>query len=179
MRVWRWTHSKASYGFLCEGFSPSLPALSSSLQAEEEGIEASKLRVCLMGLSQVQTKSKNSSKPKLSLSPTRCINATHVLSKGWEELPGLPVHHLRLHQHVRRIFRCIAPTHPLFLDYPSPTADDEYGEKSVSVSLDGQEAEITFIDHPSNEMSVSCHYEYVLVCIYVCNLALSTSRRLT
>ena len=55
-----------------------------------------------------------------------------------------------------------APTHPLFLDYPSPTADDEYGEKSVSVSLDGQEAEITFIDHPSNEMSVSWHniYEY-------------------
>ena len=152
--------------FLCEGFSPSLPALSSSLQAEEEGIEASKLRVCLMGLSQVQTKIKNSSKLKLSLSLTRCINATHVLSKGWEELPGLPVHHLRLHQHVRRIFRCIAPTHPLFLDYPSPTADDEYGEKSVSVSLDGQEAEITFIDHPSNEMSVSCHYEYVLV--YIC-----------
>ena len=56
------------------------------------------------------------------------------------------------------------PTHPLFLDYPSsPTADDEYGEKSVSVSLDGQEAEITFIDHPSNEMSVSCHHEYVRV----------------
>ena len=55
------------------------------------------------------------------------------------------------------------PTHPLFLDYPSsPTADDEYGEKSVSVSLDGQEAEITFIDHPSNEMSVRRHniYEY-------------------
>ena len=57
------------------------------------------------------------------------------------------------------------PTHPLFLDYPSsPTADDEYGEKSVSVSLDGQEAEITFIDHPSNEMSVrwlnTCEYEY-------------------
>ena len=57
------------------------------------------------------------------------------------------------------------PTPPLlFLDYPSPTADDEYGEKSVSVSLDGQEAEITFIDHPSNEMSVSSHHEYVRVC---------------
>ena len=57
------------------------------------------------------------------------------------------------------------PTPPLlFLDYPSPTADDEYGEKSVSVSLDGQEAEITFIDHPSNEMSVSIHHEYVRVC---------------
>ena len=32
--------------------------------------------------------------------------------------------------------------------------DDEFGEKSVSVSLDGQEAELIFIDHPSNEMSV-------------------------
>ena len=32
--------------------------------------------------------------------------------------------------------------------------DDEYGEKSVSVSLDGQEAELLFIDHPSTEMSV-------------------------
>ena len=34
-------------------------------------------------------------------------------------------------------------------------ADDEYGEKTVSVSLDGQEAELNFIDHPSNEMGVS------------------------
>ena len=33
-------------------------------------------------------------------------------------------------------------------------SDDEYGEKSVSVSLDGVEAELIFIDHPSNEMSV-------------------------
>ena len=32
--------------------------------------------------------------------------------------------------------------------------DDEYGEKTVSVSLDGQEAELNFIDHPSNEMGV-------------------------
>ena len=32
--------------------------------------------------------------------------------------------------------------------------DDEYGEKSVSVSLDGQEAELIFIDHPYTEMSV-------------------------
>ena len=31
--------------------------------------------------------------------------------------------------------------------------DEEYGEKSVSVELDGQEAELIFIDHPSNEMS--------------------------
>ncbi|XP_047120417.1 uncharacterized protein LOC124803278 [Schistocerca piceifrons] len=31
--------------------------------------------------------------------------------------------------------------------------DDEYGEKSVSVLLDGEESELTFIDHPCSEMS--------------------------
>ena len=93
------------------------------------------------------------------------------------------MHNLGLHQHVRRLSRCskshsrpsqvpnpLAPAETsemgslasstpaakiLLLDSHSSTADDEYGEKSVSVSLDGQEAEITFIDHPSNEMSVS------------------------
>lgn len=34
-------------------------------------------------------------------------------------------------------------------------ADDEFGEKSVSVLLDGEESELIFIDHPSTEMSVS------------------------
>ena len=95
------------------------------------------------------------------------------------------MHNLGLHQHVRRLSRCSKPhsglvrvPNPLacaeaseagslasrtpaakilLLDSHSSTADDEYGEKSVSVSLDGQEAEITFIDHPSNEMSVSYH----------------------
>ena len=33
--------------------------------------------------------------------------------------------------------------------------DDEYGEKSVCISLDGREAELSFIDHAANEMSVS------------------------
>lgn len=33
-------------------------------------------------------------------------------------------------------------------------SDDEFGEKSVSVLLDGEESELTFIDHPSSEMSV-------------------------
>ena len=33
--------------------------------------------------------------------------------------------------------------------------DDEYGERSVSVSLDGDESELTFIDHAAGEMSVS------------------------
>ncbi|XP_068083166.1 GTP-binding protein RAD-like [Anabrus simplex] len=32
--------------------------------------------------------------------------------------------------------------------------DDEFGEKSVSVLLDGEESEMIFIDHPSVEMSV-------------------------
>ncbi|XP_071549899.1 uncharacterized protein [Panulirus ornatus] len=32
--------------------------------------------------------------------------------------------------------------------------DDEFGEKSVSVLLDGEESEVTFIDHPAHEMSV-------------------------
>ncbi|XP_037077074.1 uncharacterized protein LOC119098256 [Pollicipes pollicipes] len=31
--------------------------------------------------------------------------------------------------------------------------DDEFGEKSVSVLLDGEESEIIFIDHPAHEMS--------------------------
>ena len=38
-------------------------------------------------------------------------------------------------------------------------SDDEFGERSVSVSLDGVESEIVFIDHTSGEMSVSViHY---------------------
>lgn len=34
--------------------------------------------------------------------------------------------------------------------------DDEFGEKTVSILLDGEESELVFIDHPSAEMSVSC-----------------------
>lgn len=37
---------------------------------------------------------------------------------------------------------------PIFLD-------DEFGEKTVSILLDGEESEMIFIDHPSAEMSVS------------------------
>lgn len=33
--------------------------------------------------------------------------------------------------------------------------DDEFGEKTVSILLDGEESEMIFIDHPSHEMSVS------------------------
>ena len=45
--------------------------------------------------------------------------------------------------------------------YPIPNTnpillipDDEYGERSVSVSLDGDESELIFIDHTAGEMSV-------------------------
>lgn len=33
--------------------------------------------------------------------------------------------------------------------------DDEFGEKTVSILLDGEESEMIFIDHPTVEMSVS------------------------
>lgn len=36
--------------------------------------------------------------------------------------------------------------------------DEEYGQKSVSVMLDGQETELEIIDHPAAEMSVSYYY---------------------
>jgi len=38
---------------------------------------------------------------------------------------------------------------------PRDFADEEYGQKSVSVMLDGQETELEIIDHPSSEISVS------------------------
>ena len=38
--------------------------------------------------------------------------------------------------------------------HSTPVLDDEFGEKRVCVALDGQEAELTFIDHPTSEMSV-------------------------
>ena len=34
-------------------------------------------------------------------------------------------------------------------------SDEEYGQKSVSVMLNGQETELEIIDHPTAEMSVS------------------------
>lgn len=41
--------------------------------------------------------------------------------------------------------------------------DDEFGEKTVSVLLDGEETEMIFIDHPSTEMSVSV--PFMLRCV--------------
>ena len=36
--------------------------------------------------------------------------------------------------------------------------DDEFGEKTVSILLDGEESEMIFIDHPASEMSVSLKF---------------------
>lgn len=33
--------------------------------------------------------------------------------------------------------------------------DDDYGQKTVSVLLDGQETDLEIVDHPACEMSVS------------------------
>lgn len=34
-------------------------------------------------------------------------------------------------------------------------ADDDYGQKTVSVLLDGKETDLEIVDHPACEMSVS------------------------
>lgn len=41
------------------------------------------------------------------------------------------------------------------MSIPLRFSDDEYGQKNVSVMLDGQETELEIIDHPAAEMSVS------------------------
>ena len=46
-------------------------------------------------------------------------------------------------------------------------ADDEFGEKTVSVLLDGEESEMIFIDHASAEMSVILSTYYTLYLLYV------------
>ena len=40
-------------------------------------------------------------------------------------------------------------------------SEEEYGEKSISVKLDGDVVELSFIDHPSNEMSVGHNLNYL------------------
>jgi len=51
----------------------------------------------------------------------------------------------------RRNAQCI----PFYGKLSITFADDEFGEKTVSILLDGEESEMVFIDHPSIEMSVS------------------------
>lgn len=43
----------------------------------------------------------------------------------------------------------------IYKDLYSSIPDDEFGERTVSILLDGEESEMIFIDHPSAEMSVS------------------------
>ncbi|OXU24451.1 hypothetical protein TSAR_009128 [Trichomalopsis sarcophagae] len=45
--------------------------------------------------------------------------------------------------------------------------DDEYGQKSVSVMIDGQETELEIIDHPATEMSVEAFCSTYNVDVYV------------
>jgi hypothetical protein len=45
-----------------------------------------------------------------------------------------------------------------FLSSTFSQTDDEFGEKTVSILLDGEESEMIFIDHPTVEMSVSIIY---------------------
>lgn len=44
--------------------------------------------------------------------------------------------------------------------------DDEFGEKTVSILLDGEESEMIFIDHPASEMSVSSTAKFNLVMLF-------------
>lgn len=46
----------------------------------------------------------------------------------------------------------------MFFLHFSCVADDESGEKAVSVLLNGEESELVFIDHSTAEMSVSAVY---------------------
>jgi len=56
---------------------------------------------------------------------------------------------------------CVEVTHnvriPFYSKLSITFADDEFGEKTVSILLDGEESEMVFIDHPSIEMSVSTY----------------------
>lgn len=47
------------------------------------------------------------------------------------------------------------------IDFRLYVADDEFGEKTVSILLDGEESEMIFIDHPHVEMSVSIQLFYI------------------
>lgn len=56
---------------------------------------------------------------------------------------------------TRRVTYLIIMAIQFHLFILSSNIDDEFGEKTVSILLDGEESEMIFIDHPSSEMSVS------------------------
>ena len=51
------------------------------------------------------------------------------------------------------------PLCQIFINFLNFSAE-EYGEKNLSVKVDGEEVELSFIDHPSNEISV-CGLNFV------------------
>ena len=106
------------------GGSNTTSARASPVQSDIEEDEQSKFRVCMMGESQVG---------KTSL-VSQCLTSDYM--NTYDTSLGELVDMIDI------------------ATYTEVLADDEYGEKSVSVALDGQEAELTFIDHPSSEMSV-------------------------
>ena len=54
-----------------------------------------------------------------------------------------------------------------------PFPDEEYGERSVSVNLDGVESELNFIDHTAEEMSVRKEktFQFTLCYLFFCILS--------
>lgn len=79
---------------------------------------------------------------KLSSSSPRRINHFYRLIAGV---------YARSHVARRRILIDNVDVLQVSIDF----SDEEYGQKSVSVMLDGQETELEIIDHPAAEMSVS------------------------
>lgn len=65
------------------------------------------------------------------------------------------------HYHWLQLFSFSLGSSSFGLDFPC--IDDEFGEKTVSVLLDGEESEIVFIDHPSSEMSVSFYSFFLFI----------------
>lgn len=59
--------------------------------------------------------------------------------------------------------KCIPQNNCIY--FQTGFADDESGEKAVSVLLNGEESELIFIDHATNEISVSLPFPYFLFLI--------------
>lgn len=54
-------------------------------------------------------------------------------------------------------------------------SEDDYDEKSVSVLLEGEEAELVFVDHPRAEISVSVWRNLVIDCCDAEELAVANN----
>ena len=134
-------------------YSPLLPNSDSNSARASPGpeLESPRFRVCMMGESQVGKTSLVSqfltsdflNTYDASLGKTPLSVTPEIINLIWKS-PWASEGNMSL---VNEIFSILWLVTIFYWD-------DEYGEKSVSVSLDGQEAELRFIDHPSNEMSV-------------------------